>query len=481
MPGDFEKTVLRFIESNGLIASNGRVLAAVSGGGDSIALAFCLHRLIEEGAVRASLTIAHVNHCLRGSESDCDEELAAGFGKRLGVDVIRKSVDVRSYSNRRKVSTETAARMLRLGALAEIAGETGCGAVATGHHMDDNTETVIHRLLRGTGYRGLGGIHPMKRLVIDGNAVAFIRPLLCVERSEVIQYCITNNLAWREDHTNKDLVYTRNRIRHGILPGLRRGSAGDLNRQVMDLSIAAQKLGKRLAEEADRQWDSIVKRQDIHTVVLDSGGFSRLPAILAFEITRRALTSIGSGEGKLSRRHYRSIINLAVAANGSTVSLPNGIRACKDKDCVTFQKSSERETASVVGSEAVTLNVPGTTEFDNGIAEAALFEIAECDVAEFKSQKDEFVEWFDYDKLQLPLVVRSRRVGDRFRPFGLNREKKVGKFLTDCRADSRLRGDVRIVCDEKRIIWVAPVRACHETRLTSRTKRVLQIRISTGG
>ena len=218
MLSEFEQTLADFIKTNGLLANTEKVLSAVSGGCDSVALVFALNRLAEEAVIKTKPVTAHVNHNLRGQASRQDQEFVEKFGKKLGISVLAKSVDVKAFAKENHLSIETAARELRRQALIEMANEAGSGAVATGHHADDNAETMIHRLMRGTGFRGLCGIRP--KSVFDG--IVFIRPLLCFTRKEIVEYCRQNNLAWQSDHTNDEFAYTRNRIRHLIIPEIQK-------------------------------------------------------------------------------------------------------------------------------------------------------------------------------------------------------------------------------------------------------------------
>ena len=170
----FEKTIAEFATTSRLFGPAERILLAVSGGVDSVAMAGALVKLTKGGIITAQFVIGHVNHNLRGRAGDKDQQFVAALAKRLGLRIITRSVDVRRYAAENKLSIETAARNLRTGALANIATETGSKTIATAHHKNDNAETIVHRLLRGTGLRGVGGIWP-KRDFPAG--VTVVRPL----------------------------------------------------------------------------------------------------------------------------------------------------------------------------------------------------------------------------------------------------------------------------------------------------------------
>ncbi|MHC4204839.1 MAG: tRNA lysidine(34) synthetase TilS, partial [Planctomycetota bacterium] len=210
---EFEKKLADFINSNGLLCSAEKVLLAVSGGADSIALMYAMHALKVEDIFNTGIFCAHINHQLRGTEGDLDEEFVVTQGKKLKLAVTTRRTDVREFARLRKLSIETAARHLRMEALIDIAKANDCSRIATGHQKNDNAETVLQRLSRGTGFRGLGGIWTER---IFANQAKFIRPLLCFSRDEILEYLQQRNLKWRRDNTNTDCTYRRNYIRHRL-------------------------------------------------------------------------------------------------------------------------------------------------------------------------------------------------------------------------------------------------------------------------
>jgi len=215
MSDRLEETVAEFMYRYGLFAGAERILLAVSGGADSTALLHILMALKAQGRIKADLVCAHINHQLRGPASEADEQFVVAEAKRLGLPVVTRAVDVRAHARKLRLSLETAARQLRLASLAEIARERECAWLGTGHQKNDNAETVLQRLLRGTGFRGLAGIWPVRRFA----DLQLASPLLCATRAEIVQYLQRRALPWREDATNVDVAYTRNRIRHQLLPG----------------------------------------------------------------------------------------------------------------------------------------------------------------------------------------------------------------------------------------------------------------------
>jgi tRNA(Ile)-lysidine synthase len=195
---EFEKKIADFLKVIEFPFSKADVLLAVSGGADSIALLYILHALKSHKIIPGRLYCAHINHQLR-DDADSDEEFVISQAEKLNISIITKCLDVRRFARDNKLSVETAARQLRIENLIEIAKTNNCGWIATGHQKNDNAETVIHRMLRGTGFRGLAGIWQMRKFKEN---ITFVRPLLCVTREEINRYLQQKKINWHEDYTN---------------------------------------------------------------------------------------------------------------------------------------------------------------------------------------------------------------------------------------------------------------------------------------
>lgn len=476
MLSEFEKKVAAFITASCLFDTNEPVLLAVSGGADSVGLMFAMLRLSRTGAIDAKLVVGHVNHKLREQAADADQAFVVRLSKKVGLKVAVRSVDVRSFTTESKLSIETAARKLRADALIGIAKQNGCKAIATAHHKDDNAETMIHRLLRGTGFRGLAGIQPMRAFK---NEIRFVRPLLCVSRAEIIEYCKSNNLQWRYDHTNADISYTRNRIRHLLLPHLQKGCNGSLAAQLAQLSENCRNLYSRVCRHVEKVWPVVVPDSQPDKITLDGKKLCAQPQIVQAELVRRTLVALGSGERDLKEVHYRRLIELAKGPAGRTVELPGPFLAQARYDKIILRRAAKaKKVPDPFLGGRTDLQMPGRTRFDACLIEASILDAKDCDLDRFKSAKDENVEWLDYDKIAGPLVVRHRQAGDRFRPLGGLGEKKIGKFLTAQNVPRDLRQRLLIVADSEKIIWLAPLRTSELIKVTSQTRKILQLQIS---
>jgi tRNA(Ile)-lysidine synthase len=493
MLSEFEQKVGDFIKANELFGSADKILLAVSGGADSTALLYAMRALSSENVFDAKLLCAHINHQLRGAEADSDEDFVIAQSAELKLAVTTKRVDVRGFAGRNKLSIETAARKLRIKNLLEIARANNCDCVATAHQKNDNAETILQRLTRGTGFRGLGGIWPM-RVFNDG--FKFVRPLLWVRRDEIIKYLEQRNLKWRQDHTNTDCTYRRNYIRHRLLPALQQDCSGSLVEQLSELSESARRFYKLVCSRADEVWQKVADCVG-EKVTLDSKMLLAQSQPVMVELARRSLTAVGCGERDLTQRHYEGILRLAEQnVSGRKIDLPGEFvvgaeygnlifsgpqksETRSQKTEVRNQKSEDRNLSSVLCPlSSVILEVPGQTKFDKNLIEATILEAEEEEFEKFKAGKNNFVERFDFDKIKPPLAVRFRKPGDRFVPLGLGEEKKVGKFLTAARVPQEVRQKLLIVADSEKIIWVWPIRIGEQAKVTSGTRKILQLQIT---
>lgn len=468
-----ENRVAEFIRQHGLFAGAEGILVAVSGGADSMSLLHMLKSLQVEGHLQSRLVCVHVNHRLRGQASDADERFVVEQAKDLGLHVVARAVEVREYARTHKLSIETAARQLRLASLVEVAREHDCSWIATGHQRNDNAETVVHRLRRGTGFRGLAGIRPIRQLDDD---LWLGRPLLCVTHDEIIRYLRDRGLSWREDHTNADTIYTRNYIRHSLLPLLQQDSRGSIVEGLSDLATVAARLRDRVLRETQQAWAKLVQT-DRDEVRIEARGVTSQPELIAVELIRRGLVSLGCGERDLTEGHYRGVLQLAqLQVAGKQVSLPNGFSARLESDRILLRRNRSR--SSGVGQDAsCALTVPGRTRFGEYEIHARIIERREIDPAKIFHDKSPFSEYLDWDRIRPPIVVRPRQRGDRFRPLGLDAEKKVGKFLTTARVPRDVRERAIVFADQEQILWVCPVRLAEPVKIMNETRLILELTV----
>ena len=471
MLSEFEKKISDFIKANIRFDSADTVLLAVSGGADSVALLYAMQALKTAGVLNVELLCAHINHQLRGPDSESDEEFVVEQAEKLKLAVTIRPLDVRAFARENKLSIETAARKLRIESLLGIACANKCKWIATGHQKNDNAETIIQRLCRGTGIRGLGGIWPVRAFDDD---VSFIRPLLCVTREQIIEYLREQNLKWQMDETNNDCTYRRNYIRHRLIPAAQKQCRSCLVEQLYKLSQSAQRFYKLVCARVDTLWPASADCRD-DKVNLDWKMLSEQHSAVKVELVRRSLTSVGRGQRNLTQGHFERILRLAEQKkSGKRIELPGGFLVGYEYGSLIFSRTCEPEKST---GRSANIDIPGTTIFNDYVIEAAVFEADKVNIDRLKHTKNEFIEWFDLDKLSLPLIVRFRQTGDRFVPLGLAEEKRIGKFLTAAKVPQHTRRKILVVADSKKVIWVWPIRISRQAKVTDQTPKILQLQI----
>lgn len=470
---ELEKKIDIFLRANKL-SSVDNLLAAVSGGADSTAMLYALAALKTAGRLDADILVCHINHQLRGRRSDADQQFVVEQAKQLGFAIVTIAVDVAGYAAKNKLSIETAGRKLRIESLIDIAKANGIEIIATAHHADDNAETILQRLARGTGFRGIAGIWPVKNF---GDEIKFIRPLLAVTRERILEYLNGRDIKWRTDQSNYDCKYRRNYIRHKLIGYLDKEAHRPIAEQLVELSESAQRFYSLVCRCADRLWAELTDCAS-GKIVLRTDGFLPQPPAVRGELIRRCLSSLGSGERDLTAKHFESIIRLAEQkTSGKKIELPNGFTAGYEYGDLIFAAAAVPLASEEDRDKAVSLKIPGTTRFNRYLIEAAVLDAENCELEEFKRRKDEFSEWFDFSRIEGALTIRFRADGDRFVPLSLCKEKRIGKFLTDAQIRQDIRSRTLVIADDRKIIWLYPVRISEAAKVNKKTAKILQLKI----
>ena len=321
-----------------------RLVIGISGGPDSTALAFLLDELNSAQDRGWRLHLAHLNHGLRGPDSDSDAQFVAGLAERNGWEVTIDQRPVRERAKQGGGTLEETARNERYDFFEHVLTDHNAQVVATAHHADDNVETVLHRLIRGTGIRGLSGI-PAVRPLRNGQPYRLIRPLLKVRRADILAYLDRLGINYCHDHTNEITEFTRNRIRNELIPKLEQ----DYNPAVADALLRLAEQARRLNEFVQRAVDEkfptmlIGERGAEHPteITLNATALLREPQALQTEIIRRAIATLSIGEKKLTFGHLLAIVELAEKnVSGKRLELPGGLRVEYEHKKMTFSRSN---------------------------------------------------------------------------------------------------------------------------------------------
>ena len=325
--------------------ANGEPLVlGISGGPDSTALAFLMRELSDANAYGWRLHLAHLNHGLRGARSDHDADFVMRMAMHNEWRITVEHSPVGELAERSGVTLEEAARNQRYAFFERVLEETGATIAATAHHADDNIETILHRVLRGTGIRGLSGI-PAARPLRTGTPYHLIRPLLNIRRTEILRYLQDNGIPSCSDHTNESSEYTRNRIRNELIPALETEYNPAVGEALLRLARQAGWMSEFLGELTEAKFPELVlnhnnARQPAE-ITLDAAALLREPKALQTELVRRAITTIGVGQKKLTFDHLNSIIELADKnVSGKRLERAAGLTVDYERKRLTFRNSA---------------------------------------------------------------------------------------------------------------------------------------------
>ncbi len=443
-----------------MIAPGDLVLVAISGGADSTAL---LHSLVAlKTQLKCRLRAAHLHHGIRGRAADADVTAAADLARRLRVPFTHHRVDAPAYAKAHGLSLEVAARELRYELLETVANHYHTARIATGHTQDDQAETVLLNLLRGTGPRGLAGIPPVRGRLI--------RPLLNVTHAEVEAYCRANGLTFRLDLSNLDLTFARNRVRHELMPVLQ------------SLQPAVVSHLARLAEimrDEDEAWSQLAEfvlerlaDEREGRLVLSLFDFAEMPKAVQRRVLRAAVARVKGDTLDLDLERTEALLQLALSGRtGAIVELPAGLQAARSYDEIVITAQSPATLLPATGEWI--LSVPG---------EIVLPEIGWKITARLSRSRqhprDQFSALLDADKVSSPLTVRTRRRGDRFHPLGLTAPTKLQDFFVNAKVPREARDRLPLVLTGNRIVWVVGHRISEEAKVLEDTRRTIRLEAS---
>jgi len=469
---DLLKNVKKTIERFSMLEKGDHVLAAVSGGPDSVALLRVLLLLIPE--YRICLTVAHLNHGLRGAESDRDESFVREMSEEMGVGFISTRVDILAIKEGKGRSLEELGREERYRFFEEAALACGAGKIATGHHSDDQAETVMLNLIRGSGLGGLSGIPPMRDRRI-------IRPLLFVTKKDIHAFLHQECLPYREDSTNVTPLFIRNRIRQGLLPEL---SLQYNPRIVAGLCKTAEIL-RRDEDYLQSVIRQILLNWGVETCcpekIIPLDQLMELHESLRARIIKYLLGSLATPDTKIGYRHIESILNLCLYPSPQSVALnlPGRILVERHANSLRFKRFSagvgrpgncKRKGKPI--EYAYPVVIPGAIHLPH-MSKTICFEFLlhpDWPLTKYHPQYD----YLDYDKTIPPLILRNHKQGDRITPLGMTGTKKLHDYFIDKKIPVSQRPDIPILVDSRSVIWVAGHMISEHVKVTSQSTKVLK-------
>lgn len=462
--------VRKTIEDHSMLVHGDHLLVAVSGGADSVFLLRILARLADEYCLR--LTAAHLNHGLRGAESQRDEAFVRGVCTEMGIDCICKTVDIGLLQREKGRSLEDIGREERYRFLDEAAERCGAGKIATGHHREDQAETVLIHLLRGSGTEGLKGILPIR----DGRV---IRPLLDVGRADIAEFLRRERLPYMTDSSNVNPVFLRNRIRTRLIPEL---TANYNPRLVKALSHTAA-----IIRGEDDYLQGVVGRIIAGWGITPNAAEASLPVAalrslheaLQGRIIKWLLEAEVPSKNGIDYGHIDAVLALCRKPDSRyrSLDLPFGILVEREGELLRIRKvggrrerSRERKTPQPLFKYRV--EIPAMIHLKEIDKTIRLEWIGMPTLQEMKEEPRK--AFMDYARISPPLILRSAEPGERIDLFGIGGKKKLKEYFIDRKIPRPLRKQIPLLVDSRSVIWIAGERISERVRVTDQTKRVLK-------
>lgn len=459
MANSLKYKFLQFLRRYQLIQPGQRVLVAVSGGMDSMAL---LNLLLEWGALlKPQLSVLHINHQLRGAQSEEEAEFVRQYCKQRDIPFFLRKINVRDFAREHNLSLEEAGHMLREQVFQQIARAQNFDRVATAHHLNDQVETILMRLIKGAGLEGLAGIRVQKGILI--------RPLLFASRVQIEEYVKGKNIPFKEDPSNRDKRYYRNRIRLELLPFIQEKFAIASFDHFLFASLIIQEWLERMQDELAEIWRKEVKRLSPGEIALDKQTFESLFSGVQIRLLEKIAAHL---TGRNSSIHFNRFWGIK-----------DWIKSASPGSSLRFGE------LIVVNQEQMLLfkTVPGIfPSFRKKIYPGKEYRIAPANIRlrlEWVAPEDvqlpppAGMEYVDAQSLRFPLILRPWKPGDKFTPLGMQQEKLVSDFLTDLKIKFPEKKNVVLLESEGKIVYILNYRINDEVKLKPGTKKILRILI----
>lgn len=470
------ESVAKAAAEHAMFQPGDQVLAAVSGGPDSVAL---LHLLCELAPRMAfTLGVAHLNHGLR-PEAESEADFVNTLARGLGLPCHTDAQDVAAYQERHGLSLEEAAREVRYAFYKRVAAAEGYHKVALGHHRDDNAEMVLMNLLRGSGPLGLSGIPPVRGHLI-------VRPLINLSRAQIMAYLQQRQLEYVTDVSNADFLFTRNRVRHVLLPLIRKEFNPNILATLHRTATILADENDWIESQADPLWDRVLLAADSRQLSLDIEALAGMPRAAIRRLLRRAIFQLAGNLRRITLAHVDRLDELATDDDGTRVDLPGLISAVKRADrLVLHVMDAPRQP---LPAEHPTEPYEYVIELDQLSASAGCNQVIAATGGKVTftrhtgphtsemSTPGQYTVLFDIDQLSFPLLIRNYRPGDRFNPLGMRGTKKLKKLFNERKVPLPDRDRWPVLTSGPEILWVLGHQRSQTGTLTRQTREVLEVK-----
>ena len=481
-----------FIAQEQLIQAGETVIVGVSGGADSICLLMMLAELSGELGIR--LEAVHVNHGIRGAEADRDEAFVRSYCEKLKIPFHVFSYDVPMIASEKHLTEEEAGRMVRRESFQKVMEETGGRITAIAHNLNDNAETVLFHLFRGSGLKGLSG---MEAKTGFGPGRTLIRPLLSCSREEIEAWLEEQQIPFCQDSTNESVEYSRNRIRKRIMP-----EAEIINREaaahIVQAAVFLGEIGQEEQQQAEAWLDMHGAEHDAEQVSLPAKELERLSHVRAGLVIRTAVSGLTGSLKDLTMRHTDSVLGLLEKQTGRQVTLPGGLTARREYEQIVIRKRAAKNRKTEENSGAEQAEAAGKEADHREISEGPELFLPEpggapvtvhaegwsltCRVSARqpgqKIPENRYTKWFDYDKIKNRLSFRKRRPGDWFQAFSDGRKQTVKAYMVNEKIPAVLRDQIPLLAEGDHVLWITGGRISEAYKVSETTARILEAAVT---
>jgi tRNA(Ile)-lysidine synthase len=447
-----EQKVLKFIDEKNLIEKNDKVLVGLSGGPDSVFLLHFLKKYSKK--LKISLGAVHVNHLLRGKEANRDERFCEKLSNELSIPFYSVRKNIKAKASKEKISIEEAGRKIRYKEFEKVLVKEGYTKIATAHNADENTETVLLNLVKGTGLSGLSGIPPLRNNII--------RPLLVITKKEVLDYLDHYNLKYRTDLTNLIDDSERNFLRNQVIPLIKKRLNPSLANTLLKSSEVFRNINNLIKKKADGAAINLVSKKENYLSI-------SLPQLKKIEVGFRSevIRYIFNKEFgmQISFDDCTKVLSLLNKQVGKSIQIFENIKVTRERIGLIIHKEKIEKEINIF-----TINLEDTIRIND-----KKLSIKESGTIKEVAGSNRNLEFISGDNTSDDFLVRRWISGDRFFPFGMRGSKKVSDFLNEQKISSLKKKKQMILLNQNRIVWVIGLRLDERFRITSETKRVFQL------
>ena len=471
------KRIEKFIQKYHMLTCGDRVIAGVSGGADSVCLFLMLLELREK--IGFDLIVVHVHHGLRGEAADQDQQFVEALCEqhRIPLEIFR--VNLESIAKKRKQSLEEAGRMVRREAFDSVCKKYGGNKIALAHHQNDNAETLLWNLSRGTGLDGMGGIRP-----VNGK---FIRPLLCMNRKEIEEYLAKRKQSYCIDETNAGTDYTRNKLRHLVLPILEEQVNSAAVRHMNETMEQIWELQEYMQEQVEAAYQECVQEhfEKACWIQIQQKSFETFPELIKKMVIRKGMEQVGGKKRDLSHKHVDVMMELMNKQVGRTLDLPYEMHAKRNYEGVRLEKqrtysSGEEKKAGIIQECMAELNIPGETILADRNLKLRCKILEKPKNLSIKDIPQKiYTKWFDYGIIKSSLYIRTRQAGDTIVIDEKGHQKKLKNWFVDEKIPKEVRDSQLLLAENNEILWVLGHRMSQAYQVKQSTKWILQIEVET--